>query len=62
MFKIEKGYESVNKTFRIPVPMAEELERLAGKNNVSLNNVVVQCLSYALEHLDESEANAKTEE
>lgn len=57
MFKIEKGYESVNKTFRIPVPMAVKLEKLAGKNNVSLNNVVVQCLSYALEHLDESDIN-----
>ena len=57
MFKIEKGYESVNKTFRIPVPMAEKLEKLAGENNISLNNVVVQCLSYALEHLNESDIN-----
>ena len=58
MFKIEKGYESVNKTFRIPVPMAEKLEKLAGKNNVSLNNIVVQCLTYALENLDAEEDNS----
>lgn len=57
MFKIEKGYESVNKTFRIPVPMAEKLEKLAGKNNVSLNNIVVQCLTYALENLEAEEEN-----
>lgn len=60
MFKIEKGYESVNKTFRIPVPMAEKLEKLAGKNNVSLNNIVVQCLTYALENLDNKDDDQNT--
>ena len=60
MFKIEKGYESVNKTFRIPVPMAEKLEKLAGKNNVSLNNIVVQCLTYALENLDNNDDDQNT--
>ena len=29
MLEIEKGYESVNKTFRIPVNIVEQLERLA---------------------------------
>lgn len=58
MFRIEKGHESVNKTFRIPEDIVQKLEKLAGKHNISVNNVVVQCLNYALEHLDtEDEKN-----
>ena len=52
MLEIKRGYESVNKTFRIPVHIAEQLERLACKNNTSVNKVVVQCLQYALDSLD----------
>ena len=51
MLEIEKGYESVNKTFRIPVHIVEQLERLAGENNTSVNKVVVQCLQYALDSI-----------
>ena len=51
MLEIEKGYESVNKTFRIPVNIVEQLERLAGKNNTSVDKVVVQCLQYALDNI-----------
>lgn len=54
MFEIEKGYESVNKTFRIPVNIVEELEKLAGENNTSVNKVVVQCLQYALANISSS--------
>lgn len=57
MFKIEKGHESVNKTFRIPEDIVAKLEKLAGKHNISVNNVVVQCLTYALENLDAEEDN-----
>ena len=55
MLEIEKGYESVNKTFRIPVNIVEQLERLAGENNTSVNKVVVQCLQYALENISTGE-------
>ena len=51
MLEITKGYESVNKTFRIPVHIVEELERLAGENITSVNKVVIQCLEYALDHI-----------
>ena len=51
MLEITKGYESVNKTFRIPVHIVEELERLAGENNTSVNKVVIQCLEDALDHI-----------
>ena len=51
MFTIQPGRETVTKTFRLPVNMAAELEQLAA-DNLSLNNVVVQCLTYALADLE----------
>jgi len=55
MLEIEKSYPSVNKTFRIPINIVEELERIAGVCNTSVNKVVVQCLEYALDHLQTDE-------
>ena len=55
MLEIEKGYESVNKTFRIPVNIVEQLEKPAGENNTSVNKVVVQCLQYALSNISHSD-------
>lgn len=52
MFKLQKGYnEYVTKTFRLPTEMVEKLEKLAFDNNLSLNQLVMQCLSYALDNL-----------
>ena len=51
MFKIAKGYDSVSKTIRIHEPVAERLETLAAENNISLNQLVNQCIHFALEHL-----------
>ena len=51
MLEIETSYPSVNKTFRIPVNIVEELERIAGEHNTSMNKVVVQCLEYALANI-----------
>lgn len=53
-FKIQKGYDTVTKNFRLPEKMAEKLDKLAYRYNLSLNQLVVQCLSYALDNLDES--------
>ena len=58
MLEFEKGFESVNKTFRIPVPIVEQLEQLAGKYNTSVNKIVVQCLEYALENISNDDANS----
>ncbi len=55
MFKIQKGYDTVSKTFRLPVNLTEQLENLAYKNNLSLNQLVVQCLNYAIENLDDEQ-------
>jgi predicted HicB family RNase H-like nuclease len=53
MFKISRGYEHISKTFRIPLPLLDRLEGLAYKNNISLNQLVIQCLEYAMENLCE---------
>lgn len=50
MLEFERGFESINKTFRIPVHIVEQLEQLAGKYNTSVNKIVIQCLEYALDN------------
>ncbi len=55
MLEFEKGFESVNKTFRIPVHIVEQLEILAGKYNTSVNKIVIQCLEYALDNTSEND-------
>ena len=57
MFKIQKGYDTVSKTFRLPIELVENLDSLAYKYNLSLNQLVVQCLNYAIENLDENESD-----
>lgn len=55
MFKVEKDYnEYKNKTFRIPSEIVKELEVVASKNNISVNRLVIQCLQYSLDNLDEN--------
>lgn len=56
MLEFEKGFETVNKTFRIPIEIADQLEQLAGKYNTSVNKIVIQCLEYALAHTAENTA------
>lgn len=51
MFKITKP-EYTNKTFRMPVELVAELERLAQEKEISLNQLVIQCCNYALENLE----------
>ena len=55
MLEIKKEYESVNKTFRIPINIAEQLDKLAGEYNTSVNKIVIQCLEYALNDLSTPE-------
>ncbi len=58
MLEFEKGFESVNKTFRIPVNIVEQLEQLAGKYNTSVNKIVIQCLEYALDNISDETDNS----
>jgi len=52
MFKIQKGYDSESKTFRLPIKLIERLETLATQNKISLNQLVIQCLNYAIDNLE----------
>lgn len=53
MFKIKKPSAS-NKTIRMPDSLIDKLEKLAAKNDISFNQLVVQCCEYAIERLDKS--------
>ena len=57
MWKIQKGYDTVSKSFRLPVELVDELDKLAYENNLSLNQLVIQCLNFALENLDKDETD-----
>ena len=52
MFKIQKGYDTESKTFRLPIELIGKLEALATSNNLSLNQLVIQCLNYAVDNLE----------
>lgn len=52
MFKIQKGYNTESKTFRLPIELIERLEVLATQNNLSMNQLVIQCLNYALDNIE----------
>lgn len=52
MWKIQKGYDTVSKSFRLPDEMIQQLDKLAYENNLSLNQLVIQCLRFALDNLD----------
>lgn len=54
-FKVEKE-EYVNKTFRLEKKLVDQLEIICNEKNISLNKLVVKCIKYALNDLeDESE-------
>lgn len=59
MWKIQKGYNTVSKSFRLPEELVNELDKLAFENNLSLNQLIVQCLNFALENLDKDNKDSK---
>ncbi len=61
MLKIRKGYNTVNKSFRLPDELTEKLEKIAAMNNLSLNQLVIQCLDYAVNNIDYSDKKDKDE-
>jgi len=50
MFRIEKT-ETLNKTFRMPAELVSRLQEVAQEQDISMNNLVVQCCEYALNNL-----------
>ncbi len=61
MFHIKKT-QSSNKTVRMPDDLIDQLEKLAAKNDISFNQLVVQCCEYALENLDSGGEETGTHE
>ncbi|MBQ2611835.1 hypothetical protein IJF81_05515 [bacterium] len=51
MFIVEKD-EMINKTFRLPLPLVEELQVIAQRKQISLNNLVKQCCIYAIKNME----------
>lgn len=58
MFKIKKT-EYTNKTFRIPTELVKRMETIAQEQDISLNNLVVQCCEYALDNMTPNESGDK---
>lgn len=54
MFEIKKPTSS-NKTIRMPDDLIEKLEKLAARNDISFNQLVIQCCVYSLENLPDAE-------
>ena len=50
MFIVQKP-EIVNKTIRMPEDLIEQLEEIATLENISFNQLVLQCCEYAINHL-----------
>ena len=50
-FYIEKE-EYINKTFRIPVKLADRMNKICDDKNISLNKLIVKCIEYALDNSD----------
>ncbi len=49
MFTVKKPQNS-NKTIRMPDELIDRLQKMADANDISFNQLVVQCCEYALEH------------
>ncbi len=56
MFRVKKDrVEYENKSLRLPVDLIEKVQQLAEKNEISFNKVVIQCIDYALDHMDQKD-------
>ena len=54
IFKIKKPQSSI-KTIRMPDELIEKLQQLATSNDISFNQLVVQCCEFALENMIEED-------
>ncbi|MBP5200964.1 MAG: toxin-antitoxin system HicB family antitoxin [Schwartzia sp.] len=61
MFHVQRT-EMISKTFRLPEELVSRLSTVAQQQGVSMNNLVAQCCSYALDHLanPDGKEDAKT--
>lgn len=53
MFKIKKEFaEYENKSLRLPKELIDKIQSLANENDLSFNKVVIQCIEYALDNME----------
>ena len=57
MFEIRKTEEMINKTFRLPASLLDELTQIAEHEKISVNNLVRQCCEYALGNMKKEKWN-----
>jgi predicted HicB family RNase H-like nuclease len=55
MFVVKHNREMVNKTFRFPSELLDKLERIAEKNKISVNSLVMQMAEYALANMERAD-------
>ena len=56
MFKVRKErIEYENKSLRLPIDLIEKVQELANENDLSFNKVVIQCIDYALDHMEDTD-------
>lgn len=58
---IIKKPTSSNRTIRMPDTLIEKISKLATEQDVSFNQVVVQCCEYAINNINVSNNDEKTE-
>lgn len=55
-FKLKRDYSEYEyKSLRLPTNIVTEVQELANSNNMSFNKVVIQCIEYALENMENEE-------
>ena len=54
---IIKKPTSSNRTIRMPDTLIEKIAKIAAEQDISFNQVVVQCCEFAIEHLPENKKN-----
>ena len=58
MFAIKKDYvEYENKSLRLPKDLIDKVQDLANENSLSFNKVVIQCIEYALDNMEKTDAS-----
>lgn len=56
MFTIKKDYvEYENKSLRLPTDLITKVQKLANDNALSFNKVVIQCIEYALDNMEQED-------
>ena len=53
-FKIERE-DYINKTIRFNTKLVEKMDKICDEKNISLNKLVVKCIEYALDDMEDDE-------